>query len=306
MRMKGLFKKRPATEPSAGAGLAGEEASATIRDAGTRKEFRRSRWDWRGPMFFFGVPLALALVTVTTSGYSETLGYGWAFLYVSHLSLIPWWIAEFTTRFVHFCLRSYCPKLWLVCSLGILLACLFVGPFVFLVSSIFERIWEGAGLVLNQNHTSETTSAIVIQVVRAIFFWTAANYFFDRFLGYPRFRNHETLSEEANRSREEVETNLLRKLNLISSLSEIVLVKAEEHYVRVESRETHEFITYRFSSALQDLKKEEGFQVHRSFWVRKSAVVGKHTEGRQLSLEMTNGSIVPVSRPYHALIRQVF
>ncbi|MEM6279591.1 MAG: LytTR family DNA-binding domain-containing protein, partial [Verrucomicrobiota bacterium] len=262
---------------------------------------------WRGFAFFWGVPLGLAAVTVTTSGYSESLGLGWAFLYVSHLSLIPWWIGEGTTRLVHFGLRKFQPPLWVVCLIGVLLACVFVGPYVSLVSTIFDRFLEaGQGSV---ESGGDSGVSIFLQIFRAIVFWIAANYFFDRFLHYPRFRYDNGSESEADSNGQgespETDVGLLRKLRKISSLSQIILVKADEHYVLVKSREDQEMISYRFGAAVADLEKEDGFQVHRSHWVRRSSVTQVCEEESQLSLELEDGSTVPVSRPYHELVRQI-
>jgi DNA-binding LytR/AlgR family response regulator len=61
---------------------------------------------------------------------------------------------------------------------------------------------------------------------------------------------------------------------------------------------------YRFSDALQELDSSLGMQVHRSYWVNKSAIQSVRKRGRQMSLEMLDGSSVPVSGPYQALVRQ--
>ena len=145
-------------------------------------------------------------------------------------------------------------------------------------------------------------------LARAIVLWTAANYVFDRLLNYPRFRYPIGMANESQRSADRPEMDgcgLLKRLNRINSLSEILFVKAEEHYVQVHSEHDRELVAYRFGAALDDLKGEDGFQVHRSYWVRRSSVVGKNDNGSRLTIDIKNGTTVPVSRPYHALVRQV-
>ncbi|MEM6496599.1 MAG: hypothetical protein AAF709_07725, partial [Pseudomonadota bacterium] len=127
--------------------------------------------------------------------------------------------------------------------------------------------------------THSVTESIV-HIIRAIVLWTAANYFFDRLLDYPRFRNQDQqaiadvprleqtgppieLASEDTRSAECANCGLLQRLKRINSLADITVVKAEEHYVRVYSERDQELIAYRFGKAIKDLNSEDGFQVHR-------------------------------------------
>lgn len=261
--------------------------------------------DPRGVAFFLLVPLALAAITATTTGYSRTLGLGGAFLYVALLSVIPWWIGEGTTRAAWYCLRRFRPPLWLVCKVGILIACIFVGPYASFVSSVFASHWPGSGLA---TESQGAFADAVIQILRATFFWVAANYAFDRLLDYPRFRYVDEVTPQSKTTPypETTSSGLLGRLTKIGSLSEIRVVKAEEHYVRVTSDKGEELASYKFGAAVKDLEEQDGFQVHRSYWVRRSAVVGTKTVGSRLQLELWDGSSIPVSGPYQALVRQVF
>lgn len=261
----------------------------------------------RGFAFFVLVPLILAAASATTSAYSHELGLGWALLYVGLLSLIPWWIGEGTTRAVWFGARQLEPPLWVVCFLGALAACVFVGPYAAAVAHVFETHVPTRDPGVYAAASPSVAAETLIPIVRAVVFWTLANYAFDRLLGFPRFRYPIGTSHKSNRaaSRPPAEKcELLQRLTRIGSLSEILLIKAEEHYVQVHTEHERELIAYRFGAALKDLKGEDGFQIHRSYWVRRSGVVRKIDKGLRLTLEMKNGSTVPVSRPYHALVRQ--
>ena len=263
--------------------------------------------DLRGVAFFVLVPLVLAAMSATTSVYSRELGLGWALLYVGLLSLIPWWIGEGTTRAVWFGARRLQPPLWVICALGALAAGVFVGPYAWLIGHLFKTYVPAGNPAVFAAATPSVAAETLIPIVRAVVFWTAANYAFDRLLNYPRFRYPIGSANESNRAAQRPETGdcgLLQRLTRIDSLSEILFVKAEEHYVQVHSEHDRELIAYRFGAALDDLKGEDGFQIHRSFWVRCSGVVRKNDNGSQLTLEIRNGATVPVSRPYHALVRQ--
>lgn len=253
--------------------------------------------NWKGLSFFVFVPLALAALSATTAGYTRTFGFGGAFLYVSLLSIIPWWIGEGTTKAAWFCLKRFGPPLWALCLIGVLLASLFVGPFVSLVNYLFEaQILPDEGATSYWDESGNQILEPLVQITRAAFFWIAANYLFDRWLDYPRFRYVVA----------ETPIGLLQKLTKITSLREIALVEAEEHYVRVRSATEEEFVAYKFGSALSDLAAEDGYQVHRSYWVRRSEVQHVRQDETRLTLELRDGSIVPVSQAYHALVRQLY
>ncbi|MEM8821234.1 MAG: LytTR family DNA-binding domain-containing protein [Pseudomonadota bacterium] len=259
--------------------------------------------------FFLLVPLALAALSATETGYNRALGYGGAMLYLSHLALIPWWIAEGTTRLVWIFTRRYRPPLWLTCGLGALIASAIVSPYVTFVTSIFESFWpiKDGEVMLSASGEHRITEGLV-HTARAVLFWTGANYIFDRFLGYERFRETASSTEPPASSpaaERAGKTGLLKQLRRLQRLSEIDFVKAEEHYVRVHGRGLQELVTCRFGSALKELEVEDGFQVHRSFWVRTDAIVEVNDTGRHITLLLRDGSEIPVSKRYHALVRQV-
>ena len=86
---------------------------------------------------------------------------------------------------------------------------------------------------------------------------------------------------------------------------DIVAMSAEDHYVRlhfVNGRSV--LILYRFATALCELDSEDGVQVHRSHWVRRSAVTGGSDLGRSGRLHLVGGAEVPVSHAYVQLVRR--
>lgn len=268
-------------------------------------------WDSRAVAFHVAVPLALALIAATETGYNRTLGYGGALIYVALLSLVPWWIAEGATRLVRRALARWKPPLWVLTSLGALLACVAVHPYVSAVASLFNAHWPG-GAELRAEGAGGRMAEGLMQVARAVAFWVAANYAFDRLFGFPRFRYerassgpHAASPERRNEpARSPDSSGLAARLGKVGSLREIVLVKAEQHYVRVRSATAEELLHYRFSAALDDLAGEDGLRVHRSHWVRRSAVAEVVRDDSRLTLRLADGTSVPVSRAYNALVEQ--
>lgn len=79
---------------------------------------------------------------------------------------------------------------------------------------------------------------------------------------------------------------------------ELLCVEAEDHYLRVHTAGGSDLILYRMSDALEDLDGRDGLRVHRSFWVARDAIDGIDREGKRVSLRLSNGLVVPVSRTY--------
>lgn len=81
-------------------------------------------------------------------------------------------------------------------------------------------------------------------------------------------------------------------------LEDVILVKAEDHYLRVYGREAHELVLFRMSDAMRELASVEGAQVHRSYWVARKAVRGFVLDNGQYELALLGGMRVPVSRTF--------
>lgn len=279
-------------------------ADAAPRSFATERKLR----DIRLLGFYVLIPLGLAALTATETGYNRVLGYSGALIYVSLLSFVPWWIAEATTWLAKIVLARWRPALWVLTVLGALLACALVYPYVSFVGSWFFDFWmDGAvGRPTAGLSRDDRIAEMLMQIGRAVLFWTAANYVFDRYLELPRFRYSAGPSAEAAPPAVSVTSvRFLEKLERFRSAEQIWIVKAEEQYIRVIGATTEELTLYRFNRAVIDLAAEDGFRVHRSYWVRRSAVVKSVTNGSQLLLEMKNGTHVPVSKRYHALVQQL-
>jgi hypothetical protein len=79
---------------------------------------------------------------------------------------------------------------------------------------------------------------------------------------------------------------------------DILWVEAQEHYVRMTTANESRMVLARFSDIVRELSFMDGFQVHRSHWVAKSAVVDEIKKGQNLALVLSTGDSVPVSRSF--------
>lgn len=82
-------------------------------------------------------------------------------------------------------------------------------------------------------------------------------------------------------------------------------VKAEDHYLAVNSLERNLMIRARMKDAINCLQSVDGIQVHRSHWVAKDYIKRLYREGRDFKLLMHDESVVPVARSRVKELREV-
>jgi hypothetical protein len=76
----------------------------------------------------------------------------------------------------------------------------------------------------------------------------------------------------------------------------ILALAAEDHYVRVIAEGKSALLLLPLAEAAALMPEDAGAQVHRSWWVAKSAVTGQRRAGRDLQLVLHGGLTAPVSR----------
>lgn len=90
----------------------------------------------------------------------------------------------------------------------------------------------------------------------------------------------------------------------IADLSDIRLVLAEDHYLRLVLADGRQpLLLHRFGDALEDLAPADGLQVSRSAWVASAMVRGAVRDGRRWKLVLHDGREVPVSASHLARVR---
>ena len=84
---------------------------------------------------------------------------------------------------------------------------------------------------------------------------------------------------------------------------EIYAVEAEDHYLRLHTSRGSDLILMRLADAISELEGLEGMQLHRSWWVARTALDDvRRSEGRSV-LILKDGTEVPVSRTYARALR---
>ncbi len=87
------------------------------------------------------------------------------------------------------------------------------------------------------------------------------------------------------------------------TLTDLRLVSAEEHYVRIQTVDGRQLLRGRISDIEAQLPDALGLRVHRSHWVAASAVQGLNRSRDGWLLELTDGTTVPVARPRREAVR---
>ncbi len=76
----------------------------------------------------------------------------------------------------------------------------------------------------------------------------------------------------------------------------ILALAAEDHYVRVMAEGRSALVLMALAEAAALMPEDAGAQVHRSWWVARSAITGQRRGGRDLQLTLHGGITAPVSR----------
>lgn len=83
---------------------------------------------------------------------------------------------------------------------------------------------------------------------------------------------------------------------LPSGFGPLFALAGEDHYVRAYGEARDTLILIRLRDAIAELEAVEGMQVHRSWWVARSAIAGTERDGRNLRLILKSDIKVPVAR----------
>ena len=73
-------------------------------------------------------------------------------------------------------------------------------------------------------------------------------------------------------------------------------LSAQDHYVEVTTELGAELCLLRLSDAIAQTTPEDGFQIHRSHWIAKSAIVELKTKGSTGHVRLTDGRTLNVSQ----------
>jgi hypothetical protein len=84
---------------------------------------------------------------------------------------------------------------------------------------------------------------------------------------------------------------------------DVVYLKSELHYLRVETVKGSALVLYALRDAVAELGEGRGVQPHRSYWVSLDHVLDVRRTGKGWRLDVTGGTEIPVSRRRQAAVK---
>ncbi|MEM7610280.1 MAG: LytTR family DNA-binding domain-containing protein, partial [Pseudomonadota bacterium] len=78
--------------------------------------------------------------------------------------------------------------------------------------------------------------------------------------------------------------------------AQIYALRAEGHYLQVWTDRGKELVLARMKDAVRELAPVEGIQIHRSWWVAKTAIVGSSRSDGKMEVHLKGNLRAPVSR----------
>lgn len=250
--------------------------------------------------FYLGAPLmAGAVLGWNRTLVGEHLGRGVSTLYWIGLVALVWIAAIFGTRLVRRGARRWQWPRWLSAALGAV-----IGILIFHWPIARYRYF---GLTLLPEEflvrapplpwpTLDYLPRLFANTLPGILYWLTVVIIMDKLFGTP------TVAPQPDSPSASAEATLRARLpaNLDG---EILALKAEDHYLRVYTDRGDTLVHHRFRDAVHDLRHLDGMQVHRSYWVRRSAIERRFTERHSQFVRLRTGLKVPVSRSYARLLR---
>ena len=127
---------------------------------------------------------------------------------------------------------------------------------------------------------------------------TAASSFVERHRALTeKIGDDQTSNESQLRSRALLAiTRFHLRLDPVLRHEEILVLKADDHYLHVGTSKGTALIRCTLAAALDELGALDGQRVHRSFWVARSAILTINRHGNAYRIIMKDGKAVPLSR----------
>ncbi len=76
----------------------------------------------------------------------------------------------------------------------------------------------------------------------------------------------------------------------------LLFVQSAGHYLEIHFSDRSEFVRMSMANLTRQIRKEDGIQPHRSYWVSKSAVSGFERKNGRGFVLLTDGTEIPISR----------
>ncbi len=84
----------------------------------------------------------------------------------------------------------------------------------------------------------------------------------------------------------------------------LLALSVEDHYVDIITDKGKALVLLRLADAMRETNPVPGLQIHRSHWVARDAVVRTHRTAGKVTLELSNGLMLPVSRGFLPAVKE--
>lgn len=268
--------------------------------------------------FHFIIPAATAAVFgANHSGSARHMSVFAGTLYWLGITLFLWNLLYFASRFaigIHL-RRPQLPR-WAALGGAVVVALLAFDPFLAVYSAqVFSALTDEVPYTppVSPLEILNDPSLLLVMVIVPLYWFTGLT-ISDRLLNYPGFlRAREPvpivhakppLAHAGEGSLPELRDGLFADVP-IGIGTDVASIHAEDHYIRVHTTLGSALVRYRFSDALQELQGLHGIRIHRSHWVRVSAISTVLSDKDKKYLKLNDGRTVPVSRSYHGVLRSI-
>jgi hypothetical protein len=281
-------------------------------------------------LFYFALPALIGFVLgANQAGFGGRLPWGASVAYWVSATLMAWLVFHLGTLLAAVILRPWEVSLPVKLAVGLAIASLPARILLNAYAQVVFAPYMAAGEAIRTLPRPALDPDFLIAYAKTwsgpYALWLSANLFFDRVVGYNRYRLAPRYAADPPRAPAELEVPepvsaspprpvpdlaQLAVSPLLSALPlglgyDIIALKSEDHYLRVFTERGDALILYRLASAIEELEGLgfDGLRVHRSHWVRRDSVTAGGHEGRQPWVVLTNGLKVPVSQTYREIAR---
>lgn len=263
-----------------------------------------------------GIGLFLGAARIGAQQF-ETIAHHMA--YTALFSVLSWVCYGFGAKLMSWVLRPWHPPL-----LVVLLTGYFVGgfglwwPFRDVLNSFFlSTLIPGSAFGSFWPPPAEGMAGYIAFTAQGLGWWLLANWLDFRFRRVQRFgfvppavslppaSDEPVPSPDASSvtSSPASEPRLSNRLPANLRGADIYALEAEEHYTKIHTNKGNAMLLMRFSDAIAEMDPQPGLQVHRSFWVSKSAVERVARVDQRWMIRLHGGLDIPVSRSYRVIVQ---
>jgi hypothetical protein len=268
-------------------------------------------------LFFVAIPLVLAFIfSMVGTRLTNGMPYLDSLAYMSLHMFTAWWPVCLGGFFIKFCFRSWEPPIIAVCLIGLLVALMPTAYLFQKLGDIYAQMYPIFAINRTDDILPSWDFDYFLHFVRysmpILPTFLAGVYGYRFATGVDWFGYSDPYEQAVAQTTDatEVAPKLPATASMIEGCklpgnSEILAIKAEQHYIHIWTDQGNELVRYRFSDIAANLSECKGTQVHRSWWINLDKVKSYKQNGRKMELLINDELQVPVSLSYKNMVLNV-